>query len=110
MIAFMVYVPYDQNWLLKNWIAIINWICRYKQSNSYSNEENQNIALNIWFNHLHDHKPTCDLVHDSEATLDQYQFSDQQEEYESDNESVVQNDGSEMMEYTRERQDGPNLM
>jgi len=47
----------------------------YHQVNSVANEDNQNIAVNIWFNHDADHIPEdCELP-EEEATLDKFHFA-----------------------------------
>ena len=52
---------------------------RYKQFNGFPNSEGQSIAMNIWFRHSHEHSPVCRPTSDLSSTLDQYDFSDDQD-------------------------------
>lgn len=51
----------------------------YKQINGHANYYQRNIALNLWFRHLHDHVPTDCSIADEDATLDKFHYSDEKE-------------------------------
>ena len=49
----------------------------FHQVNSVANENGQNLAINVWFSHVFDHRPVkCDLPPEN-ATLDKFEFPDE---------------------------------
>ena len=55
-------------------------IDRYKQQNSFANHQGRNVALNVWFKHLHDHYPQDCTMEINEATLDKFEYLDLKEQ------------------------------
>ena len=55
-------------------------IARYKQQNSFANHQGRNVALNVWFKHLHDHYPQDCTMDINEATLDKFEYLDLKEQ------------------------------
>lgn len=52
----------------------------FHQVNSKANEQGQNLAINVWFKHVHGHRPkNCDIPVE-EATLDKYEFPDDEQQ------------------------------
>lgn len=52
----------------------------FHQVNSFANEKGQNLAINVWFQHVFNHEPiTCPLSAE-EATLDRYLFTEDDKE------------------------------
>jgi len=47
----------------------------YRQMNGHANSGGMNVALNVWFSHLHGHVPTCTRS-TPPLTLDMFQYSD----------------------------------
>ena len=56
----------------------------FHQVNSFADDvTGQNLAINIWFKHVFNHRPVkCDIL-PNEATLDKFQFSEDKSEEEN---------------------------
>ena len=59
----------------------------FHQVNSFADDKTgQNLAINIWFKHVFNHRPVkCDIL-PNEATLDKFQFEEDKQEEGDDNE------------------------
>lgn len=72
----------------------------FHQVNSVANQNGQNLAINVWFRHVFNHKPVqCD-VQPNEATLDKYSFADEDmKNKEGDGEGEEDEQGEEEQQY-----------
>lgn len=68
------------------------------QVNSKANEQGQNVAVNIWFKHTHEHRPVNCVISEDDATIDKFRFSELEKNQADLNEENVKTKPSERYE------------